>query len=107
MLNQDKSILVAYLDVTKMNRERGVIFVNQFKNYIESQFYNDKEINDDSIVILVIPADRTEIVLLNAKYPDYEQINKEAKEWLDEYLHSEDNKDIEPDPEILIQEQEL
>ena len=107
MLNQDKSILVAYLDITKMNRERGVIFVHQFKNYIESQFYNDKEINDDSIVILVIPADRTEIVLLNAKYPDYEQIKKEAKEWLDEYLHGEDNKDIEPDPEILIQEQEL
>lgn len=107
MLNQDKSILVAYLDITKMNRERGVIFVNQFKNYIENQFYNTKEINDDSIIILVIPADRTEIVLLNAKYPDYEQINKEAKEWLDEYLHGEDNKDIEPDPEILIQEQEL
>ena len=107
MLNQDKSILVAYLDITKMNRERGVIFVHQFKNYIENQFYNTKEINDDSIVILVIPADRTKIVLLNAKYPDYEQINKEAKEWLDEYLHGEDNKDIEPDPEILIQEQEL
>lgn len=107
MLNQDKSILVAYLDITKMNRERGVIFVNQFKNYIENQFYNTKEINDDSIIILVIPADRTEIVLLNAKYPDYEQINKETKEWLDEYLHGEDNKDIEPDPEILIQEQEL
>ena len=107
MLNQDKSILVAYLDITKMNREKGIIFVNQFKNYIENQFYNTKEINDDSIIILVIPADRTEIVLLNAKYPDYEQINKEAKEWLDEYLHGEDNKDIEPDPEILIQEQEL
>jgi len=107
MLNQDKSILVAYLDITKMNKERGTIFINQFKNYIKNQFYNTKEINDDSIIILVIPADRTEIVLLNAKYPDYEQINKEAKEWLDEYLHGEDNKDIEPDPEILIQEQEL
>ena len=95
MLNRDKSILIAYLDVTKMNKEKGIIFVHQFKNYIETQFYNTKEINDDSLVILVIPADRTEIVLLNAKYPNYEQIKKDAKELLDEYLHGENNIDEE------------
>jgi len=107
MLNQDKSILIAYLNTVMMNKEKGIQFLNQFKLYLEGKFINTKEINDDSLVILVVPADRTEIILLNAKYPDYEQIKKDAKELLNEYLHGKNNKNIEPDPEILIQEQEL
>ena len=67
MLNQDKSILVAYLNTYHVNREKGLVLVNQFKHYLEEKFINTKEINDDSLVILVVPADRTEIILLNAK----------------------------------------
>ena len=86
MLNQDKSILVAYLNTTMMNKEKGIAFLTQFRHYLEEKFINTKEINDDSLIILTVPADRTEIVLLNSKYPDYEQIKKDAKEMLDKYL---------------------
>lgn len=86
MLNQDKSILVAYLNTTMMNKEKGIAFLTQFRQYLEEKFINTKEINDDSLIILTVPADRTEIVLLNSKYPDYEQIKKDAKEMLDKYL---------------------
>lgn len=86
MLNQDKSILVAYLNTTTMNKEKGIAFLTQFRQYLEEKFINTKEINDDSLIILTVPADRTEIVLLNSKYLDYEQIKKDAKEMLDKYL---------------------
>jgi hypothetical protein len=89
MLNQDKSILVAYLNTHNMNREKGLVLVHQFKQYLEDKFINTKEINDDSLVILVVPADRTEIVLLNSKYPDYEQIKKDAELVLENYINKE------------------
>lgn len=89
MLNQDKSILVAYLNTYNMNKEKGLVLVNQFKHYLEEKFINTKEINDDSLVILVVPADRTEIVLLNSKYPDYEQIKKDAELVLENYINKE------------------
>lgn len=87
MLNQDKSILVAYLNTYNMNREKGLVLVHQFKQYLEDKFINTKEINDDSLVILVVPADRTEIVLLNCKYPDYEQLKRDAEEILNNYIN--------------------
>ena len=89
MLNQDKSILIAYLNTTNMNREKGMQFLNQFKLYLEEKFINTKEINDDSLIILTVPADRTEIVLLNSKYPDYEQIKKDAEQILENYINKE------------------
>lgn len=89
MLNQDKSILVVYLDITNMSREKGIAWLNQFRNYIKDQFINNKEINDDSLVTLIVPADRTEIVLLNAKYPDYKQIKKDAEQILENYINKE------------------
>ena len=89
MLNQDKSILIAYLNTVMMNKEKGIMFLTQFRHYLEEQFINTKEINDDSLVILVVPADRTEIVLLNAKYPDYEQIKKDAEQILNDYINKE------------------
>ena len=87
MLNQDKSILIAYLNTTVMNKEKGMQFLSQFKSYLEGKFVNTKEINDDSLIILTVPADRTEIVLLNSKYPDYEQIKNDAEKILDDYIN--------------------
>lgn len=89
MLNQDKSILVAYLNTTMMSKEKGIAFLTQFRHNLEEKFLNTKEINDDSLVILTVPADRTEIVLLNAKYPNYEQIKKDAETILNKYLNKE------------------
>ncbi len=89
MLNKDKSILIAYLDVTRLSREKGIAWLHQFKSYIEDKFINTKEINDDSLVILVVPADRTEMVLLNAKYPNYEQMKKDAEQILNDYINKE------------------
>ena len=89
MLNQDKSILIAYLNIAIMNKEKGMAFLSQFKYYLEEKFLNTKEINDDSVVLLVVPADRTEIVLLNAKYPNYEQIKNDAEQILENYINKE------------------
>jgi len=89
MLNQDKSILIAYLNTAIMNKEKGTLFLTKFRQYLEERFINTKEVNDDSLVILVVPADRTEIVLLNSKYPNYEQIKKDAEQILENYIHKE------------------
>lgn len=89
MLNQDKSILIAYLNTHNMGYSKGIEFLNQFKKYLEEKFINTREINDDSVVILVVPADRTEIVLLNSKYPNYEQIKKDTEQILNDYINKE------------------
>ena len=89
MLNQDKSILIAYLNIAIMNKEKGMAFLSQFKHYLEEKFLNTKEINDDSVILLVVPADRTEMVLLNAKYPNYEQMKKDAEQILNDYINKE------------------
>jgi len=93
MLNQDKSILVAYLNTTMMNKEKGMVFLTQFRHYLEEKFINIKEINDDSLVTLVVPADKTEIVLLNSKYPNYDKFKNDIKDILDEYLNEKNNLD--------------
>ena len=80
MKNNEKTILVAYLDITSMNKEKGMISLNNLKNYLESKFYNDNNKYDDSLVIITLPADRTEVVLLNSKYPNYEQLKKDAEQ---------------------------
>ena len=95
MQNCDKAILVAYIDIFNMSKEKGAIKFNQLKNYIEDKFYNEKEINDDSLIILVLPSDKTEIQLLNTRYPDYKKLEKKKKKKIIEYFEKEkicDNK---------------
>jgi hypothetical protein len=84
MLNCDKAILVAYIDIFNISKEKGIQKFYQLKNYIEGKFYNEKEINDDSLIILVLPSNKTEIQLLNAKYPEYEKILEESKKIYEE-----------------------
>jgi len=90
MLNCDKAILVAYVDVYNVNRAKGVEMVSQFKYHLDKSFYNEKEINDDSLVILVIPSNRTEIQLLNARYPDYEKLENFAKHKMIEFMEEQE-----------------
>ena len=95
MQNCEKAILVAYIDISNMSKEKGIIKFNQLKNYIEDKFYNEKEINDDSLIILVLPSDKTEIQLLNARYPDYKKLEEFAQQKIIEYFEKEkicDNK---------------
>jgi len=93
MLNCDKSILVCYLNVYCCDEATGVRMVNEVKKILDDCFFtNTKENNDDSLVILVIPTDYTEIKLLNARYPDYKTIEDYAKTKLEEFL--EDQKNI-------------
>lgn len=89
MLNCDKSILVCYFDVYNCNKAKGKQMLNEFKKYIDDCFTNTKETNDDSLVILVIPANYTEIKLLNARYPDYETIEDYAKTKMEEFLEDQ------------------
>ena len=90
MLNCDKAILVAYIDVYNVNKAKGVEMVSQFKYYLEKSFYNEKEINDDSLVILTIPSNKTEIQLLNARYPDYEKLENFAKHKMIEFMEEQE-----------------
>ena len=90
MLNCDKAILVAYINVYDVNRAKGVQMVSQYKEYLEGSFYNEKEINDDSLIILVVPSDRTEIQLLNARYPDYEKLENFAKHKMIEFMEEQE-----------------
>ena len=83
MLNNEKSILVVYVDITNFKKEQAMQLLNNVKSTLESKFYNRKHPEDDSLVIIVMPADRTEIVLLNSKYPDYEQLKKDAEQILE------------------------
>lgn len=95
MLNCDKVILVAYIDVYNISKENGIQKFAQLKNYIEDKFYNEKEINDDSLIILVLPSDKTEIQLFNARYPDYKKLEEFAQQKIIEYFEKEkicDNK---------------
>ena len=89
MQNCEKAILVAYIDISNMSREKGIIKFNQLKNYIEDKFYNEKEINDDSLIILVLPSDKTEIQLLNARYPDYKKLEEFAQHKIIEFLEEQ------------------
>jgi len=90
MLNCEKTILVAYFNKSEFNKYKGLEAFNQFKTYIESQFKNSKEINDDSVIILVIPSYKTEIQLFNTKYPNYEQIKNDAEKILNKYLNKKE-----------------
>ena len=89
MQNCEKAILVAYIDISNMSREKGIIKFNQLKIYIEDKFRNGKEINDDSLIILVLPSDKTEIQLLNARYPDYKKLEEFAQHKIIEFLEEQ------------------
>ena len=92
MLNCDKSILVCYLNVYHCNEATGGRMLNKVKKILDDCFFtNTKEKNDDSLVILVIPADYTEIKLLNARYPDYKTIEDYAKTKMEEFLKDQKN----------------
>ena len=89
MQNYDKAILVAYINVYDVNKTKGVQMVSQFKEYLKRSFYNEKEINDDSLVILTIPVQDqpTKIELLNARYPDYKTIVESSEKIINDYLN--------------------
>ncbi len=90
MLNCDKAILVAYIDVHDRNKASGMQALADFRSYLERLFYNEKEINDDSLVIIVVPSDKTEIQLLNARYPDYEKLENFAKHKMIEFMEEQE-----------------
>lgn len=61
--NCDKSILVIYLNVEGISRHSARLNMAQVLQYIKSEFNPMDE--DDSMVILVVPSDKTEIKLFN------------------------------------------
>jgi len=94
MLNNEKLILVAYFDVSKFNREKGIKALIEFENYIKKQFDkgNDDLNNDDSLVILVIPNNYTKIELLNVKYPEeYDKFKESYEQIIDDYYKNINN----------------
>ena len=87
MLNCEKSILVVYLNVENISREKGMNLLVQIKNHIEKEFNNEKEINDDSLKIIVLPSNKTEIQLLNARYPDYKTITEFCNKKIEDFFN--------------------
>ena len=87
MLNCEKSILVVYVNTKDMSKDKGMIALAQIRNHIESKFINEKEINDDSLVIIVLPSDKMDVQLLNARYPDYKTIIESSEKIINDYLN--------------------
>ena len=87
MLNCEKSILVVYVNVENLGREKGIMLLTRIKDHIESQFINEKEINDDSLVIIVLPSNKMDVQLLNARYPDYKTIIESSEKIINDYLN--------------------
>lgn len=87
MLNCEKSILVVYVNVENLGREKGIVLLTRIRDRIESQFINEKEINDDSLVIIVLPSNKMEVQLLNARYPDYKTIVESSEKIINDYLN--------------------
>ena len=87
MLNCEKSILVVYVNVENIGREKAMVMLNQIKQHIEMQFKNEKEINDDSLVIIVLPSDKMDVQLLNARYTDYKTIIESSEKIINDYLN--------------------
>lgn len=87
MLNCEKSILVVYVNVENLGREKGIMLLTHIRDNIKSQFINEKEINDDSLVIIVMPSNKMEVQLLNARYPDYKSIIESSEKIINNYLN--------------------
>lgn len=87
MLNCEKSILVVYVNVENLGREKGIMLLEHIRDNVKSQFINEKEINDDSLVIIVMPSNKMEVQLLNARYPDYKTIIESSEKIINDYLN--------------------
>lgn len=61
--NNEKCILVAYVNTSTMSREKGTQLLNIFKNAIEKSF-NSIE-TDDTMVFIYLPSDHNDIKILN------------------------------------------
>lgn len=87
--NNEKCILVAYVNTDTMSREKGMVLLNSFKNTIEKSF-NSIE-TDDTMVFIYLPSDHNDIKVLNPanSFLTEEDINK-YKEALNNFI--ENNK---------------
>ena len=85
--NNEKSILVAYIDTYGLSRKSEMLLVNSFKNEIEKSF-NSIE-TDDTMVFIYLPSDHWDIKILTPANLTEEDINK-YKEALNNFI--ENNK---------------
>ena len=74
--NNEKCILVVYVDVYSLDRADAIRLYNEFANIIEKNF-NSIEI-DDTMVFIYLPSDHNDIKLLNPadSFLTEEDINK-------------------------------
>ena len=74
--NNEKCILVVYVDVYSLDRANAIRLYNEFANIIEKSF-NSIEI-DDTMVFIYLPSDHNDIKLLNPadSFLTEEDINK-------------------------------
>ena len=77
--NNEKCILVVYVDVYSLDRADAIRLYNEFANIIEKSF-NSVEI-DDTMVFIYLPSDHNDIKLLNPadSFLTEEDINKFKK----------------------------
>ena len=77
--NNEKCILVAYVDIYTLDRQDAIRLFNEFANIIEKNF-NSIEI-DDTMVFIYLPSDHNDIKILNPadSFLTEEDINKFKK----------------------------
>lgn len=89
MLNCDKSILVCKVGVGDIPKYKAMELACQVKMQLEKAFKMDEHPDDDSLVLIVTPdraSNSFDFELLNARYPDVEEIKKileESKQEID------------------------
>ena len=86
--NCDKSILVIYLDVENVSRQHARLEMVEVLEYTKGAFNPMSE--DDSMVILVFPSDRTEVKLFN---PNCLNVTDEEIKEVEEHIKNINEKD--------------
>lgn len=91
--NNEKTILVVKCGCSDMNRSKAMESMAHFRSYLE-QLFNPKEV-DDTLVIIVIPAEEWNIEIYNPKAGNLteEQI-KELELLLEDYKNKTENEEF-------------
>lgn len=75
--DKDKLIIVGYVCIKDLNKERGMLKLNNIKNYLESNF-------DDTVKVLVMPVlieEKQGIEVLNPVFADNSLLDKLNKDY--------------------------
>lgn len=90
--DKDKLIIVGYVYVKDVSKDRGIRMINSIKEYLENSF-------DDTVKVLVMPVlseEKQGIEVLNPIFADNNILNK-LNEWYEKILKLIEEKSLKND----------